>query len=113
LRRILKRGTRVKPLKAICEGFLVHEPVLWTFVHNHGVDPTNKLAERAIRPPVMWRKTSFGSWSATGERFVERMLTIAATLRRQGKSVLEYLARAILAHRSGRRPPCLLSALNG
>lgn len=110
LRRILTRGTRVKALKAVCEGFLVHEPALWTFMRKRGVDLTNNLAERAIRPAVMWRKTSFGSWSATGERFVERMLTVAATLRRQGKSVLEYLARAILAHRSGRRAPRLLSA---
>ncbi|MGH9661780.1 MAG: IS66 family transposase [Bryobacteraceae bacterium] len=110
LRRILKRGTRVKALKAVCEGFLVHEPALWTFLGKRGVDLTNNLAERAIRPAVMWRKTSFGSWSTTGARFVERMLTVAATLRRQGRSVLEYLARAVRAHRAGRHAPRLVMA---
>ncbi len=109
LRRILKRGTRVRALKAVCEGFLQTEPALWTFAHNRGVDPTNNLAERAIRPAVMWRKTCFGTWSEEGARFVERMLTVAATLRRQGRNVLEFLARAILAHRSGRVAPRLLT----
>lgn len=109
LRRVLKRGTRVRTLRAVCEGFLQTEPALWTFAHKRGVDPTNNLAERAIRPAVIWRKTSFGTWSEEGARFVERMLTVAATLRRQGRNVMEFLVRAILAHRSGRVAPRLLS----
>ena len=110
LRRILKRGTRVKDLRAVCEGFLVHEPALWTFLRKRGVDLTNNLAERAIRPAVMWRKNCFGTWSTVGGRFVERMLTVAATLRRQGRSVLEYLTRAIRAHRADRQAPRLVTA---
>lgn len=109
LRRILKRGIRVTALKGVCGGFLLHEPALWTFVYKRGVDLTNNLAERAIRPAVMWRKICFGTWSTTGGRFVERIMTVAATLRRRGKSVLQYLSQAILAHRSGTAAPSLLS----
>jgi transposase len=109
LRRILKRGTRIKALKGVCGGFLLHEPALWTFVRKRSVDLTNNLAERAIRPAVMWRKICFGTWSSAGGRFVERIMTVAGTLRRRGKSVLQYLSQAILAHRSGRAAPSLLS----
>lgn len=109
LRRVLKRGTRVKALRRICEGFLETEPALWTFAYRPGVEPTNNLAERAIRPAVMWRKTCFGTWSEAGGRFVERMLTVAATLRRQGRNVLDFLTQAIVAHRSGTSAPRLLT----
>jgi transposase len=34
---------------------------LFTFVRNPLLAPTNNMAERAIRPAVMWRKTSFGT----------------------------------------------------
>jgi len=34
------------------------KPALWTFVHVEGVKPTNNLAERLIRPGVLWRKRS-------------------------------------------------------
>ncbi len=36
-------------------------------------------------------------------------MTVAATLRRRGKSVLQYLSQAILAPRSGTAAPSLLS----
>ena len=87
----------------------MHEPALWTFARKRGVDPTNNRAERAIRPAVMWRKNCFGTWSEAGGRFVERMLTVAGTLRRQGRNVLDYLTRAITAHRLGQLAPRLSS----
>ncbi len=34
-----------------------------------GAEPTNNVAERALRPAVLWRKGSFGSDSAAGSRF--------------------------------------------
>ena len=46
------------------------------------------------------RKNSFGCHSAAGCRFVERMLTVVQTLRLQKRPVLDYLYRAIVAHRS-------------
>ena len=58
---------------------------LWMFIDVPGVEPTNNAAERALRPAVLWRKGSFGTHSAAGSRFAERMLTIAATLKQQGR----------------------------
>ena len=57
---------------------------------------------------VLWRKNAFGSHSAAGCRFVERMLTVVQTLRLQDRPVLEYLVDAITAHRSGLPSPQLL-----
>lgn len=77
------------------------ERFLWTFVDIEDVPPTNNAAERAIRPAVLWRKGSFGTDSTAGSRFVERILTVVATLRQQGRHVLEYLAGACEAHAIG------------
>ena len=67
---------------------------LWTFATVSGVEPTNNEAERAIRPAVLWRKGSLGTWSEAGQRFVERMLTVAATARKTGTPLLEFLLSA-------------------
>jgi len=81
---------------------------LWTFTRWQGVEPTNNLAEREIRPAVLWRKNSFGCQSRNGERFVERMLTVNRTLRRQKRYLLDFLEQTIRAHAAGQRPPRLI-----
>jgi transposase len=67
------------------------EESLWTFARVEGVPPTNNAAERAERHAVIWRRISGGTDSARGSRFVERMLTVVATCRQQGRNVLDYL----------------------
>lgn len=84
------------------------EPALWTFVRIEGVVPTNNLAERVIRPAVLWRKGSFGTDSIQGSRYMERMFTVAATCRLQGRSVFEFLTDACSALLGATPPPSLL-----
>jgi transposase len=91
-----------------CRKILGLRAALWTFVRVEGVEPTNNAAERALRPAVLWRKGSFGSASARGSRFVERMLTVAATCRQQGRNVLDFLVAACEAHARGEPAPSLL-----
>ena len=81
---------------------------LFTFVTVEGIEPTNNFAERQVRCAVQWRKTSFGTQSPAGSRFVERMLTVTATLRQQQRNVLEYLTAACAAHRRGQPAPSIL-----
>jgi transposase len=85
-------------------------PALWTFAVEDGVEPTNNHAERVLRRGVLWRKNAFGSHSAGGCRFVERLLTVVQTRRLQGQSVLSYLHEALVAHRKGLPAPALLAA---
>jgi transposase len=64
---------------------------LWVFAHTEGVESTNNLAERLLRPGVRWRKTRYGSQSEAGCRYAERLLTVTGTLALQGRSVFEFL----------------------
>lgn len=66
---------------ALPRGILRLERAMWTFVRVTGVEPTNNAAERVLRPAVLWRKGCFGSRSRVGHAFVERMMTVVATLR--------------------------------
>jgi transposase len=67
-------------------------------------------AERALRPAVLWRKGSFGTQSDGGARFVERLLTVTAICKQQGRSVLDYLTAACTAARRREPVPSLLPA---
>ena len=93
---------------ATCANLLDIGPALWTFVRREGVEPTNNDAERALRHGVLWRHTSFGTHSAEGSRFVERLLTVRDTLRQQQRNVLDYLRRACNAVVSQKPAPSLL-----
>jgi transposase len=92
----------------VCRELLAVEPALWTFAAAEGVEPTNNAAERALRHAVCWRKTSYGTDSAGGSRFVERVLTAAATGRQQGRDVLDFLTACCRAAREGTAPPSLV-----
>lgn len=91
-----------------CRQLLKVELALWTFVFNSDVEPTNNAAERALRPAVIWRRTSFGSQSLQGSRFVAGMLTVTASLHAQGRSVLDWLSLAFFAARSATPAPSLI-----
>ena len=88
------------------------EQALWLFVRVAGVEPTNNAAERALRPAVIWRRTSLGTQSALGSQFVSRMLTVTLTLRSQRRNVLAYLTTACEAARHGLPAPSMLPDLS-
>jgi len=106
----LRQGTECvcKKTAATCRELLAGETHLWTFVRVEGIEPTNNEAERSLRHAVLYRKTSGGTDSEAGSRFVERILTVVATCRQQKINVLEYLTRCYQAHRDGQPAPSLL-----
>jgi transposase len=53
--------------------------------------PLNNRAERAIRPAVLWRKTSSGTQTTDGDRFVGRILSIRESCRCQNRPLHPYL----------------------
>ena len=95
----------------LCRALLKLWPALWIFTRVPGVEPSNNAAERAPRPAVLWRKGCFGSQSDAGERFVARMLSVAATCHQQGRSLLEYLTEVCIAAQRRQPIPRLLPAL--
>lgn len=109
----LERGVSCsyKKTAAFCRRLLRHDGNrLWAFAWLDGVEPTNNVAERALRPAVMWRKRSQGTWSEAGSRTVERLLTVMQSLRMQGRSVYAFLAETLTAALAGRPPPRLAPA---
>jgi transposase len=94
----------------VCMELLRWRVSLWTFAHHEDVEPTNNAAERAVRHAVCWRKTSYGTMSETGSRFVERILTVVASCKLQGRNVLDFLTQTIQAARNASPLPTLLPA---
>lgn len=84
-------AAQIKGLSGSCADMLDHRAALWTFVEHEGVEPTNNHAERELRGFVLWRKRSFGTQSDRGNRFAERLMSIAHTARKQRKNVLDFL----------------------
>lgn len=108
--RLLRKASKhaEKKTAGMAREILKLEQAMWTFVYVEGVEPTNNFGERLIRHSVMYRKTSFGTQSPEGSRFVERILTTVATCALQKRNVLEFLTEALHAYRCGLPAPSLL-----
>jgi transposase len=109
-RQELQWGTRVRCKKtaATCRELLAKERALWTFVRIPEIAETNNAAERALRHPVQWRKTSCGTVSEHGSRFVESILTVLATCQRQQQNALTSLTACCRAFFAETPPPVLI-----
>ena len=106
--RVAPGQHRKDTLGSLCADLVPRWDALWTFLHAAGGEPTNNAAERALRPAVLWRKGCYGTQSATGSRFVERMLTVSATCQQHDCLLLPYLVDAITAYWAGHPAPKLL-----
>jgi transposase len=101
-------GLTCAKVSGMCQEILKLREALFTFVDREEVEPTNNAAERALRFAVLWRKGCFGSDTARGSRFVERFLTVRATLRSQQRDLYSYLKAACAASLQGTSAPSLL-----
>lgn len=106
LKRLLERG--VAGGSGMCANLLKHWEAMWTFLSVPEMEPTNNLAERAVRPMVLLRKRSLGTRSAAGGVFTERAQTIIATCRQNGRNALTYMRDAVRAFLDGQCIPKLL-----
>ena len=75
------------------------------------MEPTNNMAERDLRKLVIWRRKSYGTRSDRGKKFVERVTTIAQTIRKQGGNVLRFVQQAIECFYSRTLPPLISEAM--
>jgi transposase len=107
---LLMAGTTADHLKTqgTCFEILKIKAALWTFIDKIGIEPTNNIAEQVLRKIVIWRKVCFGTWSAHGTLYLERVMTVVATCRLQNRSVYGFLREAIQSHLERRKSPSLL-----
>jgi transposase len=67
---------------------------LFTFLDHDGVDATNNLAERQLRPAVIARKISCGNKTPKGAQTWQILASLAATCVQRATSFIDALARA-------------------
>ena len=73
---------------------------LLVWLRNPAVSPDNNAAERALRPAVITRKTSFGSRSRAGAQAFARLLSLIETWERQDQDFFAAAQAAVAAARS-------------
>ena len=110
---VLKVGRRAPSrgeAQNLAERFRKHGAAYFRFITTPGVEPTNNLAEQAIRFVVIDRRMTQGTRSHTGRQWNERIWTTIATLTQQGRSILAYLRDALHAYFNHHPIPALLPA---
>ena len=111
--RVLKVGQRAPPrteAQNLGDRFRQHGVAYFRFITTPGIEPTNNLAEKAIRFVVQDRHVTQGTRSPRGRRWCERIWTATATCAQQNRSVFDYLHQTLIAHFAGRPTPALLPA---
>jgi transposase len=93
----------------LAERFARHGTSYLRFITTPGIEPTNNLAEQAIRFVVIDRLVTQGSRSEAGRRWLERIWSTMATCAQQGRSVFEFLVESVQSHFNGHPGPVLLA----
>jgi hypothetical protein len=94
----LLAGTYTDPDNArLAKRLRKHRAHLPRFLDHDGLDATNNLAEREIRPAVIARKLSAGNRTEAGAETHAVLASLLRTCRRQGRSILRELEE--LLHR--------------
>jgi len=109
----LQRGALmdIRGVSGACKNLIKHQAAFFTYAFVEGVEPTNNHAERELRRFVLWRKRSFGSQSERGDRFAERIMTVAHTLRKHKRNVYAFIVDACAAFIRGKSPVLLFDDL--
>ena len=95
-------------IRNMARRFIQHGDAYFQFVTTPGIDPTNNVAERAIRFVVMDRHVTQGTRSWRGRQFCERLWTVMATCSLQQRSAFQWMCQAITAGFKKSAAPSLL-----
>jgi len=88
--------------------FRKHGEAYFRFITTTGIEPTNNLAEQAIRFVVIDRYITQGTRSENGRDWSERIWTVLATCASQGRNAFDFICQSIQAHFSDQPFPSLL-----
>lgn len=88
--------------------FAKHGQSYFEFITNPDVDPTNNVAEQAIRFIIIDRHVTQGTRSIIGRTANERIWTVIATCAMHGKSAFDFILKSVEASFYGTSSPSLL-----
>jgi transposase len=98
-----------KPAQLVAKRLREHGAAYFQFITTPGLEPTNNLAEQAIRFVAIDRHITQGTRGQRGRRWSERIWTVVATCAAQGRSAFDYLVEVVQAHFNGQPIPSLLA----
>ncbi len=111
-RAVLKSATKRVPASRDAERLAKrmrdYGEAYFRFITTPGMDPTNNVAEQAIRFVVIDRRITQGTRGETGRKWSERIWTVRATCAQQARSTYTFLVEAVRAHFSGTPAPSLM-----
>jgi len=110
LRAATTRVPDTKHARNMAKRFRENGEAYFRSITTPGIDPTNNLAEQAIRFVVIDRHITQGTRSEKGRRWCERIWTAIATCAQQGRAVFQFLLDSVQTYLSGTSPPSLLSS---
>jgi hypothetical protein len=84
-----------KPARNMAKRFRQNGDSYFRFITTPGHEPTNNLAEQAIRFVVLDRYVTQGTRSQRGQKWCERIWTAIATCTQQQRSAFEFLYQSI------------------
>ena len=94
--------------KNMANRFRLHGKAYFEFITSPGVDPTNNVAEQAIRFVVIDRLITQGTRSVKGRQSNERLWTVVATCALQGRSAFNFILESVKAYFHDQPAPSLL-----
>jgi transposase len=107
--RLNKDGKEEKrEAKNMANRFRKHGKAYFEFITTPGVDPTNNVAEQAIRFIVIDRHVTQGTRSIKGRKSCERLWTVIATCALQGRSAFNFILQAVKAYFKNGPAPSLI-----
>ncbi|MBI4707708.1 MAG: IS66 family transposase [Candidatus Omnitrophica bacterium] len=89
---------QTKEAQNMANRFRLHGDAYFRFITTPGVEPTNNLAEQAIRFVVIDRVITQGTRSEEGRNWCERIWTTLATCSNQTRSAYEFICNAVQAY---------------
>ncbi len=107
--RLNKDGKEEKrEAKNMADRFRKHGKAYFEFITKPGIDPTNNVAEQAIRFVVIDRYITQGTRSIKGRQSSERLWTVIATCSLQGRSAFDFILQAVSSYFHDQPAPSLL-----
>ncbi len=97
-----------RPAFNMANRFRKNGKAYFQFITTPGCEPTNNLAEQAVRFIVIDRLITQGTRSKKGRKSNERLWTVVGTCALQGRSAFEFILKAVSAYFNNQPAPALM-----
>ena len=94
--------------KNMAHRFRKHGEAYFTFITTPNAEPTNNIAEQAVRFVVIDRHITQGTRGQAGRKTAERLWTVVGTCQLQGRSAFNFIREAVHAFFHNQPSPSLI-----